>query len=178
MRVTSKNPSRPKYDQTTIKTQENNGAAVSLKPKLFILSAADQNGTHRLAISYTRHFIKMIKAGEVLSPAILDDLAFTFNARRSLLTWRSYIVVGSDAALMNLDTAISTPVKPRSKRPTLGFAFTGQGAQWAGMGKELRCFPVFESSILCSQQYLLDMGCEWTLIGTFTCFFLVFVVRL
>lgn len=47
--------------------------------------------------------------------------------------------------------------------PQLGFIFTGQGAQWAGMGRELMLYAVFRQSLSKSEQILLDMGSRWYL---------------
>lgn len=50
--------------------------------------------------------------------------------------------------------------------PTLGFVFTGQGAQWAGMGNDLRVFDIFERRLREAEDYLIELGCSWQLRGT------------
>lgn len=51
-------------------------------------------------------------------------------------------------------------------KTTLGFIFTGQGAQWAGMGRELRVFELFEKRLREAEEYLIELGCCWKLRGT------------
>jgi acyl transferase domain-containing protein len=95
----------------------------------------------------------------------LDDLAFTVNERRSVFPWKAAVVGDTTAGLA---TSLSQSVKPRSalRKPTLGFVFTGQGAQWAGMGKELlRAYPVFKISILSIDRFLKGIGCPFTVEG-------------
>ncbi|KAI5921291.1 hypothetical protein F4810DRAFT_722761 [Camillea tinctor] len=82
------------------------------------------------------------------NPAVnAHDLAYTLNVRRSILPFRVAYTGRSVSALKeNIDAAISTPnwesdggvVRAPSSKPThiLGI-FTGQGAQWSGMGKQL-----------------------------------------
>ena len=64
--------------------------------------------------------------------------------------------------LQNLDK-IMCPALKSVPQPTLGFVFTGQGAQWVGMGRELTVFPTFEQSLEKAEHYLLELGCPWRL---------------
>ncbi|KUM56794.1 hypothetical protein ACN42_g10406 [Penicillium freii] len=68
----------------------------------------------------------------------IDDLAFTLSCRRSKLATRGFLVE-SQASLDKGLTAASLKVRDsNSEGPfPLVFVYTGQGAQWAGMGKEL-----------------------------------------
>jgi acyl transferase domain-containing protein len=89
---------------------------------------------------------------------LLDDLAFTLNERRSTFTWKVAIVA---TTIEDLATSLARNIKCRSavRRPKLGFVFTGQGAQWAGMGKELlEAYPVFRNSILAIDTFLDAIG--------------------
>ena len=95
----------------------------------------------------------------------MDDLAFTLSNKRSMLPWKAFIVASSIQELgQNLTRNLSKPVRS-STAPTLSFVFTGQGAQWAGMGGELLAYSVFEASLRRSERYLKALGCEWALIG-------------
>jgi acyl transferase domain-containing protein len=88
--------------------------------------------------------------------ALLHDLAYTLGARRTLLPWRSSIVAADLQQLGSLLELIR-PVKA-STTPRLAFVFTGQGAQWAGMGRELMQLQPFRDSVLKSENILAGLG--------------------
>ncbi len=83
--------------------------------------------------------------------------------RRSSLPWKSFALVSCTNDLKKLDRIISPARKSSLAEPGLVFVFTGQGAQWAGMGKELNIFPVFQTSLQKSEKALSAMGCPWKL---------------
>ncbi|KAF7595543.1 hypothetical protein BBP40_005578 [Aspergillus hancockii] len=60
----------------------------------------------------------------------------------------------------------TSPVYQAPEKPVLGFVFTGQGAQWAGMGRELFKFPVFRNSFMECENALRGFGCTWSLRDT------------
>ena len=64
----------------------------------------------------------------------LPDLAYTLSERRSRLWHRAFV---STHSLDGMQPGDFTVGKKRSHPPTVGFIFTGQGAQWPAMGKEL-----------------------------------------
>lgn len=74
-----------------------------------------------------------------LHPNRLDDLAYTLGVRREHLSHRGFITTDGIAA----ETEI-TKRSIASRAPNLTYVFTGQGAQWAGMGRGLmKCFKGF-----------------------------------
>ena len=87
----------------------------------------------------------------------LADLAFTGNAGRAQVSWRAAFRVSSldelRAGLRGvLDGQAPSNVKiagvDRLERPRIGMLFTGQGAQYAGMGRELYATqPAFRRAI-------------------------------
>lgn len=85
----------------------------------------------------------------VLNQHPLADIAYTLAAKRTKFSQRSFRIVDSLDSLhgMNHEGQIYT-VPPQNAR--LGFIFTGQGAQWHGMGRELLNYRVFRDAI----QYL------------------------
>ncbi|PVI04610.1 FabD/lysophospholipase-like protein [Periconia macrospinosa] len=123
--------------------------------RLFIFNAFDETGGQRQAESLANH---IRETSQVRRKGFLDDLVFTLNERRTDFIRKSTVIAGSSAELA---TSLSMPLKfSRSfKKPVLGFVFTGQGAQWCGMGKELlNTFPLFKNTIAKIGRYLHSIG--------------------
>ncbi|RAL13936.1 polyketide synthase [Aspergillus homomorphus CBS 101889] len=59
-----------------------------------------------------------------------SDLAYTLAFRREQLTHRAFSIIGTDGALQ-------TCARARATNPNIVYVFSGQGAQWPGMGREL-----------------------------------------
>ncbi|KAM3083977.1 hypothetical protein ACMFMG_001916 [Clarireedia jacksonii] len=131
-------------------------------PKILVFSAADEKAMKRLSEAYSEYFTPSQLVREK-DPEYLSNLAYTLDSRRSALPWKSYAIINSKKALTNLKSTTSKPVLA-GPAPGLGFIFTGQGAQWFGMGRELLLYPVFKNSLLNAQEYLKDLGCQWSLI--------------
>ncbi|KAL4940592.1 hypothetical protein BDV06DRAFT_223966 [Aspergillus oleicola] len=133
-------------------------------PRLFVISSHDQEGL-------TRQREVLAKFVETRSATIsgpkqdvyLDRLAYTLSERRSALSWKSY-VIASNLEELGQELKSSAPSSGRSQdAPRLGFIFTGQGAQWARMGTELRQYDVFQSSLEAAETFFKqDLKCPWS----------------
>jgi len=93
------------------------------------------------------------------------DLAYTLNVRRSKLPWRCSVVASNSQELERaLGDSKLRPVKS-AKGVGMAFIFTGQGAQWFAMGRELLTTSrVFASSVALCNQVMKGLGCDWDLV--------------
>ena len=137
-------------------------------PKLLVWSVADEDGLKRLGKDYSHHLSQIgssLSAEEVA--AHLDNLSYyTLATRRTSFNWKSYLVTQSVAELADRAVNLSKAVRTKAT-PTLGYVFTGQGAQYAGMAKILLANPGFQNSLRKSEMYFGGLGCQWSLRGVF-----------
>jgi acyl transferase domain-containing protein/NADPH:quinone reductase-like Zn-dependent oxidoreductase len=137
-------------------------SSVDLGPvnRVFVLSSRDQAGIQRLFDVHKGDFenLKLARDDE----HYLSDLAYTLSERRTHHDYRAFAVASSLSELAT-ELAATAPKRSRSSRTNtdLLFVFTGQGAQWAAMGAQLMCQPVFAQSVQESRRFLVEYGCEW-----------------
>lgn len=138
--------------------------ALSNKPttRIFTLSSFDETSC-RNQIQKLREYL--LEKDSVADGDFMNNLAFTLNERRTSLMWKA-AVIGDSAA--SVAEALSTTVKVKRavKKPSIGFVFTGQGAQWSGMGKELLgAYPVFRESMDRINAHLVKIGAPFNVQG-------------
>lgn len=131
-------------------------------PKILVFSAMDEKSLKRLSSLYDRYFANLNPTNG--SDGNFDTLVHTLNNRRSSLLWRSFALARSFSELQSQGLKLSRPMK-KTSNPGLAFCFTGQGAQWFAMGRELLSFPVFRNSLEDMDAYLSSLGCSWALLG-------------
>ena len=106
--------------------------------------------------------------GKIVDKYNLLDLSYTLANRRSVLQSKAFTVAShatADEVFQNAATSFTFAEK-KKKTPTVGFVFTGQGAQWARMGAELmEYYPSFLRSIRILDLALEDLpdGPEWSI---------------
>lgn len=136
-----------------------------MPPKLLVFSVADKNGVSRIAQSYQDWFDSAKLAQAYSGGDFVGDLAYTLDSHRSHLSWTSFALVSSPEDLQGLQSRMSAPVRKRPEPPRLGFVFSGQGAQWFAMGRELMGYSSFGEELAQAGEYLKSLGCYWSVIG-------------
>jgi acyl transferase domain-containing protein len=128
-----------------------------------VFSAADEGGLERISVCYRQYMSELIQqCGEKNLKPLLDSLAYTLCTRRSKLPWRSFILANDLAGLREMKME---RIAHAVDHPCLGFIFTGQGAQYAGMAKRLLAQPIIKASLNQSQRFLNQLGCRWSVMG-------------
>lgn len=140
---------------------EKSTSSKSRGPKILVWSARDENGLERLAADCQKYFRSLEIATSQVSQ-YLANLAYTLGSRRTSFLWKTFLLSDTISDLSRLEDHLSVPQQATLK-PSLGFIFTGQGAQWAGMGRDLLRYAVFERSLRESEEYMADLGCQWRL---------------
>ncbi|OTB07054.1 hypothetical protein M426DRAFT_318422 [Hypoxylon sp. CI-4A] len=129
-------------------------------PGLLVWSSFDEDGLERTRAGLSTFFEKHT---DDLGQEDIDDITYTLGTKRTQFTWRSF-VVASDLPDLRKKLAQTQPKVRSASGRGIAFVFTGQGAQYAGMGQGLMNFSVFRESLESSQKLLNSMGCEWSLI--------------
>lgn len=144
-------------------------------PRLLVWSAADASATKRMLQEYDHYYYTHI-AGRRHK---LDQLAYTLAARRSIMPWRSFSVVegyddipdpeAKSESIQKLGRSLSMekPLRVNSVKNDVALVFTGQGAQYAGMGLELMRYPIFSQSLRRSDAIFGSLGSDWSLFGAY-----------
>lgn len=128
--------------------------------QLLVWSARDEAALARMLTQFEQYSQSRVRG----SRNRLRQLAYTLNARRSVLTWRSFAVVATAAPTEDWRLVPSKGVRP-SREKALAFIFTGQGAQYAKMGLELLRYPVFQSVLSRVDAIFNTLGADWSLLG-------------
>lgn len=94
---------------------------------------------------------------------ILEEVAFTLSNRRSHFQWRTVVVAEQTEDLKSQLRNLAKAARA-SKPPTMLFCFTGQGAQWHAMGRELLAYEVYKASLRTADRYLKSVGAPWSVL--------------
>lgn len=142
----------------------------SYETNLFILSGKDEQTTKAIVSNLKKFLDEQEKKGlsEADAKALLQQLSYTLGQRRTIFPWIATYPVPITQGIAAVTTALESrnfwASKVASRQPRIGMVFTGQGAQWYAMGRELiTTYPVFGASIKEADAILQDLGADWSL---------------
>jgi len=148
----------PQGTNNTIAT--GNNAPVN---RLYIFSAHDKSSLEKQMQNLT---VYLEQRPEVFQNSLLPNLAYTLGQRRSIFNYRVAIPARSSKQLIPVLAGMEVTPSRAMKDPRIGFIFTGQGAQWHAMGKELiDAYPIFAAAMEKGDRCLLDLGADFSLLG-------------
>ncbi|KAI6080113.1 hypothetical protein F4821DRAFT_87865 [Hypoxylon rubiginosum] len=145
-------------------TNETNGTSRvsrinhSSTSRVLVWSAADEKALQRMLEQYQFFFQDEISNNFTK----LDDLAFTLATRRSHMLWRAFAVVDGEPECQDVNLSVVKPIRI-STEAGIAFVFTGQGAQYAGMGADLLTYPLFKATLQQIDNIYHSLGCEWSI---------------
>lgn len=140
-----------------------NGTTIDSAPLLaFPLSAASESALQAASESLSNWLSE-----QSVPDSELPNIVHTLGCRRSYLPYRRTVLASTVDELqseLGLGVSSKTHVKASSS-VKLTMAFTGQGAQWYAMGRELLSSTnVFRTSMLSSSEIIRQLGAEWSLV--------------
>lgn len=127
---------------------------------LLVFSASDEPSLERNMQAFAAYAAKFEPSQNDKVP--LNHLAYTLSMRRTRQPWRLALVAKSLADLIK-----PSPIAQQRilRHATIGYVFTGQGAQYAQMGLELIKYDVYRTTLLKCESALQSLGCTWQVIG-------------
>ncbi|KAH7175533.1 hypothetical protein EDB81DRAFT_673808 [Dactylonectria macrodidyma] len=128
-------------------------------PLLFLFSSHEKAGVQRVMESHVP-YLKSKQDDSAVSTRFLRDYSYTLGARRSNLEWKHAIVAKSIGELLSeieLSSEHGFNRTTKVTQPKICFLFSGQGAQFAQMGKNLLSFSVFRRCLTSASQYMKDV---------------------
>ncbi|KAI7968609.1 hypothetical protein EIK77_006628 [Talaromyces pinophilus] len=131
--------------------------------RVFLWSTHEEGIGGKSGAAYAEHLAQRHETDE---EAFLDNLAYTLCNRRSMLAWKSFLVADSLPDLVaKVSATRQTPVRPLPHALRTAFVFTGQGAQWFAMGRELGgIYPVFQQRLKHADLFVKSLGADWSLL--------------
>lgn len=133
-----------------------------LSSRVIVMSAKDEGSLNTQADRLLKYLSNQ-KTKE--DSDFVEALAYTLASRRTHYPWR----IATPAPSTDQLSKTLRDERPKAIRairePKICFIFTGQGAQWLGMGKELMdAYPVFGTAMRQADACLKSFGASWSLL--------------
>ena len=124
-------------------------AAAPVRPRVLVLGARSPAARQAWMQAHRDALVKLAAQSPSSSQSSLDDYLHTANARRSHGPWRVAVTGSTADELAAALAARGDDLPPPVEQPAAPvFVYTGQGSQWATMGRELLdTEPVFREAV-------------------------------
>lgn len=131
--------------------------------RLFVISANDKSSTENTMQNLG---VYLERRPEVFQNDLLSNLAYTLGQRKSLHQFRVAITASSSKDLVeSLFSGKVIPTRQEFEELRFGWIFTGQGAQWWAMGRELaENYPIYATALEKADAQLRAMGADFSLL--------------
>ncbi|CAI7652959.1 unnamed protein product [Penicillium glandicola] len=149
-----------------------NKSETKTESKVLIFYGRDEQACQRV-VSNTKEYLQRRKLEDPEMAAdkidsLMQNLTWTLTEHRSRFGWVSAHAVkysdNLDQVIESLDAPQFKPVRLSDTPARIGMVFTGQGAQWHAMARELiDSYPVFRSSLYEAERHLRAIGADWSL---------------
>ncbi|KAK7221935.1 hypothetical protein V2G26_009938 [Clonostachys chloroleuca] len=143
-----------------IEEHDKTSSAGSDLPKILVFSAADEKAMKRVMTAYEEYFVNNTSKDR----SKLAKLAYTLSDHRSRMLWRSYALAKPGSETTEPSFSPANAIRS-SADANLAFVFTGQGAQYVGMGHDLLQFPVYKETLRKIDSIYSALGCDWSILA-------------
>ncbi|KAI1421079.1 hypothetical protein F5Y12DRAFT_790457 [Xylaria sp. FL1777] len=143
-------------------------STAGIQSKVLMFSARDEQACERMVSNLKEYLEQKRETPEIESQKLLERIVYTLGERRTVFPWVAVHPVPCTSGLDGLIEALDLPgfrATRTSRSPRIGLVFTGQGAQWHAMGRELvGAYPVFKIVIEEAEGHLRELGANWSLL--------------
>ncbi|ETS81066.1 hypothetical protein PFICI_06068 [Pestalotiopsis fici W106-1] len=130
--------------------------------RVFVLSSSDEASAKKTMEQLT---IFLEQHPEVFQKGLMRNLAYTLCQRRSHPPWKVAVTAKSASELAEALASSDTKPARTSQVPKIAFVYTGQGAQWHAMGRELLGrYHIFSNVIQEADDCLKRLGADFSLL--------------
>lgn len=140
--------------------------ATYLDSQLLVFSARDEQACREMVVNFKSYLER--KASSDIIEDVIQHAAHTLDQRRTRFPWVAALQIPVQRGAKEVAQALESQGRPpcrTTKVPRIGMVFTGQGAQWHGMGRELiAAYPLFKSSLKEIDHHLKKLGATWSVI--------------